>query len=281
MIKAHIINLDRNPDRLEFVASKLNSLGISFQRFPAIDAKKISDQELEVFAAARPNVRNLGIWTKGKMACNSGHRALWKVAAESPDNYTAIFEDDIRISDSLKDFLTSEDWIPEDCDIVRLEAATPLPILVSKTNKSKVGSRHLQKVIPNKYRQAWPVGTAAYIISKKAARLLLDTPLEEHIYTDHTLFNCYTSAIARRLNVYQVVPGCCIQDKFYHKDQKDIIFNSDIETVENVNMYKGQSNPVKQSMKKVAQVFGLLPAFRKSKEMLYAFKGYKRVGYSD
>lgn len=37
MLKTWVVNMDRNPDRMEFIKKQLDGFGISFERFSGID----------------------------------------------------------------------------------------------------------------------------------------------------------------------------------------------------------------------------------------------------
>jgi glycosyl transferase, family 25 len=130
MLKVYILNMDRNPERMAFMRSNFDSLGISFERFPAIDGRKLGDAAFEHFKSTRP-LKNSGDsfaphgrkWTPSKMGCFLSHYSLWQIAARSQDRFTAIFEDDVHIAPVIKEFLANDQWIPEGCELVRFEAS--------------------------------------------------------------------------------------------------------------------------------------------------------------
>lgn len=279
MINSHIINLDRNEDRWREIRDRFHQLDLQFERFKAVDGKTISDDELEIFAAARPRVTVIGKWTKGKMGCHLSHRALWKAAAEGPHRYTAIFEDDILVSDSLRHFLAEEDWIPADADIVRLESPAFMRVLLSDRYTSSVFGRKLKKILPNKFRNAFPMGAGGYIIEKNAARRLLETPLEWFIYTDRSLFDHSVSKVAGNLIVYQVAPACCIQDKFFHENPADIRFQSEIETVDDADIYVTRNKGFAGFFRHVIQTMGARNAYTLMRDFIFKACGYTRVPY--
>lgn len=280
MIKSYVINLDRNPERMAFIGDRLKSLDIDFERFPAINGKEITDQDFKEFADSRPRVSSVGKWTKGKMGCHSSHRKLWKIAAESPAPYTAIFEDDVVISDFLPFLLKNHDWIPEDSDIVRLESTAFMGGLLSKGDIKEIFGRKLQKLLPNKYKNFFPIGTGAYIISKKGAKKIMDAPLHDFLYTDRSLFDHTTSGLAPKLTVYQVTPACCVQDKFYHDSEQNIIFHSEIETSSQKDIYQNQ-NKIKFFLRKYGSMVGIFQIFALLRRFTYYINGYRKVPYQE
>jgi glycosyl transferase, family 25 len=235
MLKTYIINMDRNTERLETMKNQFERLGIPFERFPAVDGRKISEQAFKEFTSTRPMegtgdsyVPGGRQWTPGKMGCFSSHYGLWSIAARSQDRYTAIFEDDLHVSDSLKVFLQDDAWIPADCGLVRLEPSYNRIKLVSHP-WTTIEGRKLFRVIPSSYEHAWPVCLGGYIISREVARLLVETPQRYHTNADVFVFNALESRVARHIVAGQLDPAPCIQDKFFHKDKENIVHKSEIE----------------------------------------------------
>ena len=280
MIQSHIINLDRNPDRMAFVAARFEELGLPFQRFQAVDGKAIPDEEFKAFAAARPRVKEVGKWTKGKMGCDLSHIALWKIAANSDDPYTAIFEDDVIISDFMPTLFNDTSWIPEDCDIVRLESTAFMTCLLSNKDVKDVKGRKLHKILPNKYKNAFPLGAGAYIIKKEAAQKILDAPPNEFSYTDRSLFDYKCSGVPARLTLYQITPACCVQDKFYHDNDDKIIFKSEIETSDHEDIYDNH-NKLKYMLRKYGTMIGVFQIFAILRRFTYYINGYRKVPYQE
>lgn len=262
------------------MSARFEALGIPFERFPAIDAQKISDEDFAEFSKARPRIEILGKWTKGKMACFLSHQGARQLAAESPDAYTAIFEDDMVLSPFVGTVIKDSSWIPEDCDIVRLEAPM-FRVLLSSRDSVSVGGRKLQKVMPNRFRHAWAAGAGGYIIRKEAARRFVDAPPEFHVYNDNYLFNCTASEVARQNSVHQIVPACCIQSRFHFDPGSDNYFNSEIEVGDNSDLYEPRHGRAMRLLKNYGRRLNLLKAFRKVKAFVHIACGYKMVPYSD
>lgn len=278
MIMSYIINLDRNTERMEFMAQRFESLGLPYERFEAVNGKTITDENFQEFADARPRVSAVGKWTKSKMGCHMSHRSLWETIAHSNDPYTAIFEDDVIISDYMQILLTDDNWIPDECDIVKLESPAFMSCLLSKIEVHTLTKRKLHRILPNDHKNAFPLGAAAYIVKREAAQKIMDAPLDDFVYTDRSLFDHSTSGIASKLNSYQVNPACCIQDKFYHENTKDIVFNSDIETEDYKDIYQNQ-NQTKYLLRKYGSKVGLFQIFRLFRRLRLYVKGYRKIPY--
>ena len=86
----YIINLDRKPERYEYVKNQLDSMGITgYHRWKATDGFNTGSNEL---------VKN-GVTTKlaerrGLAGCASSHIRLWRHIAENKMGWTLILEDD-------------------------------------------------------------------------------------------------------------------------------------------------------------------------------------------
>lgn len=223
MIKALVLNLDRSPDRLEAIAAQFKAIGIPFERLQGVDGKQSSEEDFQKFIAARRGERNS--WNRGKMGCFLSHYRAWEIAANSPDPYTAIFEDDMHLSPQLKDFLNTDSWIPPECEIVRLETSTNRVWLAPQTLVTREG-RELKRVKST----TWCAG--GYILSRDAARKLIALPASSHDSVDYFLFCFEDPGLAKSLHITQIVPALCVQDKFKHADNKDIRFQSNIDEID-------------------------------------------------
>jgi GR25 family glycosyltransferase involved in LPS biosynthesis len=105
--KAFIINLERNPERLAFMTSELDKLGISFERFNAFDGSKYDfsyDYDEDLYKS-----KNKGTTaTNGVKGCALSHRkVLEKMIAENLD-YALVFEDDIELRDDFGQIIKKE-----------------------------------------------------------------------------------------------------------------------------------------------------------------------------
>jgi len=221
MVKSYIINLDRNADRMQAAAERMAQLKMDYERFSAVDGSKISDADFESFKQARPRGNTGKSWNRGQMGCFLSHYALWEKAAASADPYTAIFEDDIHLSDSLPAFLADSSWIPAGFDVIRLETSTNR-LLLSRAPVSQFHDRKVYGV----HSTSWCAG--GYIISRDCAKYLVGLPASMHDTADHFLFSFENPAVADKIKIAQVVPALCVQDKFFYADAGHVKFKSQI-----------------------------------------------------
>jgi glycosyl transferase family 25 len=222
-MKSYLINLDKDTERLGFFKSNFERLEIPFERISAIDGRTFSEQDYQEFMRSRPRDYNRNqskTWLRGQMGCFLSHFNAWKKIAESEDAFGAVFEDDIHISDDLKYILQTDNWIPENVDIIRLETSTnrvrltPQPMLsYQKRNLYGVKST------------SWCAG--AYILSRKTAQKLVALAEKYHEPADVILYHFTESVIAKELNILQFNPALCTQDK--HLAEGKVKFSSNIE----------------------------------------------------
>jgi glycosyl transferase family 25 len=200
-----LINVDRAPERLAFMQEQFQRVGVALTRLPEA-GKDLTAEELEDFARQRPVVSR-ETWTRGFVGNFLNHYDAWERVASGEADFAAIFEDDVHIASDIATFLTSEEWIPADADIVRLEGMGTAK-LERGHRIPACPSRRLHRLISG----TW--GAAGYVLAKKAARTLLAAPPSLHVPADHFMFTPSLSPIAAQLNRYQIVPSLCIQDVY-------------------------------------------------------------------
>lgn len=221
MTPIYLINLDRSIDRLRFVKQRLDDLGLPFSRIQAVEGSCLTASERAAFVAARPRDGKRG-WRDGQIGCFLSHREAWRMISSGPADFGLVLEDDIHLSDDTPAVLANLSWIPADADIVRLESTGQWLSLGPPT--ASAAGRPVRKI----RSAAW--GAGAYILSRNtAARLLGSDPILQSP-ADDFLFNIVSSAMAKSLTTYQIVPALAVQDKFSAEDSVIEGFGSDIES---------------------------------------------------
>jgi glycosyl transferase family 25 len=197
-MKAYVINLDRDPERMGQIRRQGEKFGINWSRVPAID--KMEKEIVERAARSEPGLLGFEM-SAGAIAVFESHRKVWRLIIESGDSHGAVFEDDIVCSKELPQFLSTE-WIPPDCDVMKLETFMERatirvsPYRFSGRTVAQLFGRHL--------------GAGAYIISREAAKRLLVASEDFADPVDEFLFNAQ-SMLFPRLTLYQVDPAPCVQ----------------------------------------------------------------------
>lgn len=198
-MRTFLVNLDRRPDRLAAMAAQLDRLAIPFERFAAVDARTVDVAELDApFAASGP----LGALSPGDKGCTSSHIHLWRMIAAGRDEFAAILEDDIHLSDGAPEFLLSSDWIPKGIGLVKPERygdANQL-IVIGKPRYSVKG-RMLAPLLSRH------TGTGGYIIARETAAKLASMNEKITLPVDHLLFNPNNSPAFSWLRPWQLLPA--------------------------------------------------------------------------
>jgi glycosyl transferase family 25 len=255
MIKSYVINLDKDVERLQFFSENFKRLGLEFERISAVNGRNMSEQDYQDFIKQRP--RNNKSWLRGQMGCFLSHFSAWELVANGSEKYCAIFEDDVHISDDLKNILLDDSWIPETADIIRLETSTNR-IRLSPAPLVQHNGRAAYKVMST----SWNAG--AYILSRSAAQKLINLPTQQHQPSDILLFNFSESPVVNGLQILQFHPALCTQDKHHANSTNQFASNiefSDANVSRMVARFKNYT-PIKiwQSLRKSSQ-------------------GYKRIGF--
>ncbi|MEI9902332.1 MAG: glycosyltransferase family 25 protein [Hyphomicrobium sp.] len=97
---AFLINLDRDKDRLLRMQGETARVGLSFERFAAVDGDRVPEPlYAQFFAGGDYHERAL---TRGEVGCYASHLAvLEKFLSDHHDDCALVLEDDVRLADDL------------------------------------------------------------------------------------------------------------------------------------------------------------------------------------
>jgi len=205
-MKILVINLDRTPDRMERMTSILAEQDLEPVRVSAVDGRTLSEEERARWMGAGriPTSKKRQSLGLGEVACFLSHRKCWEMVLKGSDTHAVILEDDIYIG-ACEEVMASPDWIPADADVVKLETNAKRTILDSKPEVT-IGGRHVRRLY------GLHNGTAGYVVSREAARKLLDMSQTFSVTVDWFMFNPECESF-HALTIYQVDPAVCIQDQ--------------------------------------------------------------------
>ena len=106
MMKAFVINLDKNPERLAFMQEQFRRLGMDVERFRAIYGRGLTPEELRRHHA---KVRSYIAFQKKmeppKVALAATHCAVYKEIIDRNLPYALILEDDVKLDDGFLEAL--------------------------------------------------------------------------------------------------------------------------------------------------------------------------------
>lgn len=219
------INLDRSPQRRALITARLEELGLEFTRMSAVDGKTLSKEYCDSlqYPIDDPEVRARYTrqLTPAEIGCFLSHRKCWEALLASDENYAAIIEDDLVISDRAKAYLSDESWIPENVDICRLYG--PAKEGKHLIDKEKIalfcGDELVVQLKPK------PLCTLGYVISRKAAEYALQQSEKLPCPVDDFMFNLMFD-FAHTFKSWQVNPSviadAAIDSDIGTRNNKDI-----------------------------------------------------------
>jgi glycosyl transferase family 25 len=208
-MKAYVINLDRDPERMAHMERQGKQFGIDWQRVAAAD--KLDERIAARAARAQPSLLGFSM-SAGAMAVFESHRKAWKLIVDSGEDHGAVFEDDTICGGGLAQLLATSDWIPADCDVAKLET-----FLVRATVSTTPASEYMGRKTLRLYGRH--LGACAYVVSRRTAERLLrltetiTDPVDEFLFNEQSMH-------FPRLTLYQVDPAPCVQAMLLGKDQE-------------------------------------------------------------
>lgn len=175
----YLINLDRSKDRLVRVDQDLKRLNINYNRVSAVDAKLLDHSEYKRVTA--PNSEYPHTLKAGEIACFLSHRICWQRLVDSNKDWALILEDNCEFNSHAAKYLSSPEWIPQDCDLIQLTFS-------SQPTFSKRQILLPQGNILLALEYTSPSGSSAYFISRKAAIVAMQQSQQINSPLDNFLF---------------------------------------------------------------------------------------------
>ncbi|MEZ5830689.1 MAG: glycosyltransferase family 25 protein [Dongiaceae bacterium] len=200
-MKCFVINLDRSAERLARIGEEFNHIGVPFVRVPAVDGRLLPADEIA--ALKDPAPRWMFPLAAAEIGAFLSHRNCIRLAAESDDDYAAIFEDDVTLAGNAVRFLKNGDWIPRDADVVKLDTHGR-QVLLDSFKPGPVEASRIARLRTTHYC------TAGYIVSRAAAQRILARLDRISAPIDVFIFD-FDIGMARDLTIYQTVPAICGQ----------------------------------------------------------------------
>lgn len=168
---------------------RLKRLGLAYERVPAVDGRDL------------PPVPGSHL-SPGERGCLGSHMAIWQMIIQRGDPYAVVLEDDAILSPLLRDLIADDSWIPDDADLIKLDT-TGKPVLVDEKATARRGHTSIVEL------RSPHMGSAAYLISARAARALAERPHDRPV--DMVLFELPRREAMPGVT-YQADPALCRQD---------------------------------------------------------------------
>ena len=202
-MKLYLINLAVDGERLETQKEQFAARGLEFER---VEAK--TEGELDAFrwwcAVLRPPV-------KGELGCAASHMECWRRLEESGEECAAVFEDDVKMGERIKEALeAAEEWC---------RAHPRAVVLLSDHRRSFEGEMEEARSAFARGATArqgvkveetgWDECSEGYVIGREAAKRLGKKEKRTRVPVD------YWGYFAGKgwIELYRVVPAVCGQEK--------------------------------------------------------------------
>lgn len=196
-VTAFLINLDKDRDRLDWVAGQLHRARIALHRVPGVLGKDLPDA-----VRARHSAAGKAALSPPEIGCIESHILAAKTLLDTDLPHGLILEDDVHVASGAAALIGKLVPHLEAFPIIKLEA-TPMGIDV-ETRCITVGSCRLFAL------KSSQLGTAAYLVSRRGAEIiaarLANTPLPADIALFTPPFD--------EFRVGQVMPALFQQDNF-------------------------------------------------------------------
>ncbi|VEJ21792.1 glycosyltransferase family 25 protein [Neisseria animaloris] len=220
MLHNYVISLKTAESRRKHITQEFGRDNIPFSFFDALTPSPELDEAISKFVPILAHTKKL---SSGEKACFMSHLTLWKKCIDDNLPYIGIFEDDILLGKDAQQFIKNEKWlskntIVEDAFIIRLETFL-MPVNLKKQKKLPPLSKHQFMFLDSTH-----FGTAGYIISQPAAKILLadffNLTSEKIDAIDILMFNTFLNHPI--LSIYQLNPAICIQEQQYNQDNSQL-----------------------------------------------------------
>ncbi|MDG4647138.1 glycosyltransferase family 25 protein [Roseibacterium sp. SDUM158017] len=236
-----VINLDRRPDRLAFMARQLEAMNLPWQRVPAHDMRSVDETLLAREVALSGHRVGMG---RGSQCCALTNFDIYRRIVADDLPAALILQDDVELSPDLAPFIASLDWLPRGVEIVQFEKygrKRSSRLTGPALGTMPVAGRSLHRL------HSRTAGAACYLITQAgAARILAEKPLLD-MPIDHFLFSPNVSPLFERLGVAVVRPALA--------RQRDEDMGSDL-----AGERKGRSKGVSARLRRLWQEVNRAPA---------------------
>lgn len=214
-MKIFLINLDKRPDRLSYVASQLHALQLDYERLSAIDGEKLNIETIKGIKInqKRHYIERYRYLSLGEIGCFLSHYTIWKKIIDLKLDYALILEDDITIDPDLPKILVNP--LIHKFDLINLSSNHPyhihsqsIQMLLNKhiLNRPFLFSQNRKYWRELEKNYYWlilkllkidkknflcectqtPAMTSGYIISAKAAKYFIKASKNIHFPVDNT-----------------------------------------------------------------------------------------------
>lgn len=202
-----VINLDRRPDRLKFMADQLNGTGLDWTRVAAHDMETVEDGRLRREVALRSHRIAMG---RGSQCCALTNFDIYRRIVDENLPAALILQDDVELSPDIAKFMTSVDWLPEGIELVQFEKygrKQSRRLAGPALGALAVTGRSLHRLYSR------TAGAACYLLTRRGAERILEEKPVLEMPIDHFLFSPNVSPVFNRLGVAIMRPALARQNE--------------------------------------------------------------------
>lgn len=165
-MKAFLINLDRDVDRLAAADAQLKRLGIAYERVPAVSGKDLSRDEIRRnVARTRARWANGSMYTLGQIGCTLSHSSVYRRMVEDNVPVALVMEDDVTLSDDAPRVIAFVE--------AAIDCQKPQWVLLSDHSRGHAAEVQASDETPHLERIGYDYCTEAYVITLAAAKEIL------------------------------------------------------------------------------------------------------------
>lgn len=95
----YVINLDRDPERLQRFQERMTKNNLAFTRIAGVDGTRLNRSELVASQTITAAFNDIA--TPGEIGCVLSHKAVWTTAKSSQKPYIVVLEDDLMVKENL------------------------------------------------------------------------------------------------------------------------------------------------------------------------------------
>ncbi len=178
-LSIYLINLDRSPERLVHAQKEFAQKQLSFERFSATDGKTLSEEYITTIRKGQKWFMPL---LSNEIACYMSHmNVLRHFLANSDDDYAFICEDDIILSDDIKEGVEAiiANW-PLGTDMLKIFSG----IMMTGESAKNIDLPHKKIRIVDPIKVT--TGGFCYIVSREGAKkFIANMPFKRPFDFDH------------------------------------------------------------------------------------------------
>jgi len=205
MYEAFVINLDRHPERLKFMRTQFQALGLDFTRVQAVDGSVEADRRDLSAASYAP-------LSVGEIGCFESHRKAWRMIVERDLPCGIVFEDDVAIASDLGQLQFDEDLL-QSADLIKIDTHPRASLLGTIDHALQGSERRVVRLLGSEN------SASGYVITRHGAERLLKLsenyilPLDLFLY--HSEYSVFIGS-----KIWKLMPTAVTQVKFTESGDK-------------------------------------------------------------